>query len=79
MRKVLSVSPLSDYKLLVVFDNQIQKIYDASELVTKGIFRKLQDISLFNQVSIAGGAVAWFEEWDLDPDMIYQESKPLDV
>ena len=72
--RVVSVEALPDFRLRVEFVDGLSGIVDMSELVRSpraGVFAALADISLFSQVRIEYGAVAWPGELDLAPDAMY--------
>lgn len=80
MKTVVSVQPLSNYRLLLEFDNGEKRIGDISPLLTKPIFTFLKDNVYFNSVYIECGAVTWKDrsgnEVDLCPDKLYMDSVP---
>lgn len=73
MRKIIDVKPLEDYKLLLTFDNNIKKIKDMKPYLNKGVFKVLQDKSIFNSVEIVLGTIAW-GDIDMCPDFLYESS-----
>lgn len=73
MRKIIDVKPLEDYKLLLTFDNNIKKIKDMKPYLNKGVFKVLQDKSIFNSVKIVLGTIAW-GDIDMCPDSLYESS-----
>lgn len=79
MNKVIAVQPLDDYQLVVTFDNQETRLFDVSPFLEKGIFTRLKDKNLFNQVYIAWDTVCWPEELDISPDTVYLRSQPFDA
>lgn len=70
MIKVKSVTPLEDYKLQVIFENNLERTCDISQFLNKGAFSELKDIHLFNQVKSAGYSVEWPNELDLSSDTL---------
>ncbi len=50
------------------------KIYDVVPLLTKVVFRALQDQSVFHKVRVCGYSVIWPGEIDIAPESLYQES-----
>lgn len=79
-RKVVQVVPTNDYKVYVYFDDGKIKLYDASELVEKGVFKQLKDIELFQKsCTVLNDTLAWDISGnydpsnclDIDPDNIY--------
>jgi hypothetical protein len=64
---------LGDYKLAVTFDDGRSGIADLEEAVGSGIFRVLQDIEVFRQVSVDNEmkTVVWPNGLDLAPEYVY--------
>ena len=77
--KVKSVIALSDYMLLVTFDDNIVKYYDVKPLFEKWIeFKSLENIKgLFEQVKvdIGGYGISWNDEIDLSCDELWVNGK----
>ena len=63
--RVKSVKPFCDYQLLLEFTNDEVGIYDCKYLLDFGVFKELQDINYFKQVSIVGDTVAWINDQDI--------------
>jgi hypothetical protein len=65
--RIKYIEPLSEYKLFVIFDNGIIKIYSLQNRMQSSPFQALQDIDLFNSVHISNGGygVIWNDEIDL--------------
>lgn len=87
MPEVIQVIPTDDFKVYVYFDDGSIKLYDAKELITKGVFKPLQDIELFKSTcTVLNGTLAWdleghFDETtclDIDPFAIYEECDEVD-
>lgn len=72
--RVSQVTATDDYKLMLVFNNGEQGVYDCSSILTFGIFRELQDKSYFKQASALDGTVVWPHEQDICPDTLYIDS-----
>ena len=74
--KVKSVKSLDNYILEVVFENNIIKYYDVSNLFEKWtVFKKLKTINgLFNQVKVdkGGYGIYWNEEIDLSCNELWE-------
>ena len=69
--RVSKVVPTDDHKLILVFTNGERGLYDCAYLLTFGVFRELQDIGYFKQVSVLHGTVVWPHEQDICPDTLY--------
>jgi hypothetical protein len=75
---VKSVQPLDNYKLLLIFENDEQRIFDMSSYMEKGIFTELKDQNIFKSVRINYDTIEWGNGADLDPELLYKESKKGD-
>lgn len=74
--RVIKVEPLEDFQLAVEFVDGIKGHVLMKERVfsqNAGVFAKLKDINLFNQVFVHYGAVSWPNEIDLAPDAMHDE------
>lgn len=77
MREVKEVEVLSDYKLLLTFDNNEKKIKDMKPYLDKGVFQKLKDKNFFNKVMISYGTISWGQELDICADSLYETSEKI--
>lgn len=82
MPEVIQVIPTDDFTVYIYFDDGSIKLFDAKELITKGIFKNLQDIKVFKECcTVLNGTLAWdlqgnFDEsscLDVDPFVLYDE------
>ncbi|OON98607.1 MAG: hypothetical protein ATN35_04305 [Epulopiscium sp. Nele67-Bin004] len=80
--EVLQAIPTDDYTVYVYFDDGRIKLFDAKELVTKGIFKPLQDIKKFKSTcTVLNNTLAWDLQGnydttkclDIDPFVIYND------
>jgi len=72
MRKITQVKVIPDYRLELVFDNDVCGTVDLSDLVGKGVFALWHDRHAFEQVRIGSfGELTWGEKIDLCPDALY--------
>lgn len=72
--EVLQVIPTEDYKVYLYFDDGSIKLYDAKEIIDKGIFKILSDKKTFIETcTVLNGTLAW----DLEGN--YDTSKCLDL
>jgi len=74
--RVKHVRPLADFRLEVKFADGTQGLVDMARLLARdcGVFGPLRELSLFNQVFVDDGAVAWPGGLDLAPDTMHEES-----
>ena len=74
---VKSVRPLSEYQLLLTFENGEKKIFDMKPYLDKGIYKELKDESKFKTVRISFDSIEWCNNADIDPDFLYEKSKKI--
>ena len=73
--RVKDVKPSPDYTLTLTFQNGEVKIFDVKPYLDKGIFKELQEKSLFNSVKPFLGSIQWRNGQDLCPDTLYMAGK----
>jgi len=71
---VKSVKPISNYNLILTFDNGEKRQFDMNPFLDKGIFQELKDISKFNSVKVSFDTIEWDNEADIDPEVLYKYS-----
>lgn len=73
--KVKNVKPLPDYKLEVMFDNNVIKIYDTLPLMSVfDVFNDFKTIpNLFHQVKVdvGGYGISWNDDIDLSSNELW--------
>jgi len=72
--EVIKVRPEENYMLHLWFTNGEEGILDIKPYLNKGIFRELNDLSVFNSVHPFLGTIQWANEADLCPDTVYLDS-----
>jgi hypothetical protein len=75
--RVEKVKAIKDFKLLIVFTNSEEKVFDMKPYLDKGVFKALNEIDLFNKAHVAWGTVVWNEDLDMSPDTLYLDSKSV--
>ena len=75
---VISVTPIDNYKILLIFGNGEKRQFDMNPFLDKGIFKELKDISIFNTVKVSFGTIEWENEADIDPEILYQYSEKVE-
>ena len=75
---VKKVLPTSNYQLILTFANGEVRLFDMKPYLGTGIFQELKNNDLFNTVRISFDSVEWDNEADMDPEILYSDSKPLD-
>lgn len=80
--KVVQVIPTKDFQVYIYFVDGKIKIFDAKQLIQKGVFKQLQDINIFIKAcTVLNDTLAWdltgnydpSECLDLDPITLYNE------
>ena len=74
---VKSVRPLSEYQLLLTFENGEKKIFDMKPYLDKGIYKELKDENKFKTVRISFDSIEWCNNADMDPEFLYEKRKKI--
>ncbi|MFZ1934029.1 MAG: DUF2442 domain-containing protein [Thermoguttaceae bacterium] len=77
--RLKSVTPLSDHRLLLTFDNAERRLFDMKPYLTTGVFAELTDESLFRSAHVCFDAVEWANGADLCPEVLYAHSEPAEL
>ncbi|MDR2693813.1 MAG: DUF2442 domain-containing protein [Chitinispirillales bacterium] len=72
--KIAEVSPLSDYKLLLIYETNERKFFDVAPYISGDWFGKLHDSEYFNTVRVSGNTVEWKGGQDIAPHELYEYS-----
>ncbi len=75
--RLKSVAPLSDYVLLLTFENAERRLFDVKPYLTNGVFAALADQSLFRSVRVSFDTIEWPNGADLCPEVLYEKSEPM--
>jgi hypothetical protein len=74
MPRIVSVKPLDEYRLEVVFSDGIHGVVSLTDRLFGPVFEPLRDVALFQQVTVDEyGAVCWPNGADLAPDALYEQ------
>ena len=71
MLSVQNASPLDNYKMKILFNNQKEGIADLSGLVEKGVFQKIKDKKKFRTFDIDSTIIWEKGELDIAPEFLY--------
>lgn len=71
---VIDVEPLSNYQLLLTFENGEKRIFDMKPYLDKGIFKELRDERMFKSVKVSFDSIEWPNQADIDPEVLYEDS-----
>lgn len=78
--RVAKVKAMPHYILEIEFNDSMQGFVEMADFIQSnkaGVFSKLKDITLFNQVYIEYGAVTWPGEIDLAPDTMHDKIRQM--
>ncbi|GHV68231.1 hypothetical protein FACS1894199_15150 [Bacteroidia bacterium] len=75
--KVKSVSPLDNYMLLLTFEGGERRRFDMKPYLACGVFRSLQDASMFSTVRVCADSIAWQNNVDIAPETLYYDSTKI--
>jgi len=71
---IKDVKPLPDYKLLLKFENDENRLFDVQPYLNMGKFSELKDMSLFNSVKVSFDSIEWANHLDFSPEFLYEKS-----
>lgn len=71
--RIVNVTTPGNFCIEVSFEDNTSGIINLKDLVQKGVFRVLQDASLFKKVYTDGHSIAWSDDLEIDADNIYPE------
>ncbi len=78
MEAVIRVVPRDDYSLELWFNTGDHRLFDARPYLNRGVFVRLQDLSLFKQAHVALDTVCWPGDLDIAPETLFDKSKPVE-
>ena len=71
---LIDVVPQENYVLHLTFENGEQRYLDMKPYLHRGVFKELADIDTFNTAYVSFDTVAWKNEIDLAPEVLYEKS-----
>ncbi len=74
MEAVIRVVPHQDFSLELWFDTGDHRLFDARPYLSRGVFVRLQDFSLFKQAFVVLDTVCWPGDLDIAPETLYDRS-----
>ena len=72
---IKNVQPTPNYQIILTFENGEKRQFDMNPYLGIGIFRELKDVTIFNSVKVSFDTIEWDNEADLDPELLYNNSK----
>ena len=74
---IISVTPQDNFILFLTFENGEQRYLDMKPYLHRGVFKELADKEVFNTAHLSFDTVAWKNEVDLAPEILYEKSTPI--
>jgi hypothetical protein len=74
---IVSVNPLDDYMLDLLFENGERRLFDMKPFLMKKPFIRLYNSPLFFKASVENGTVVWPSNIDIAPETLWALSKPV--
>ena len=74
---VQGVKTNNQHQLELLFENGERRIFDISQYLDHGVFKRLQNPAIFHMARVVAGSVEWPGEIDLSYDTLYLESQPV--
>lgn len=75
--RVKQVEPTDNFELLLTFNNEEKKKFDAKTLFEYPMYAPLKNIGFFKLVKADNMCVYWNDDIDICPDMLYMQSVPI--
>ena len=78
--KILTVTKaeyVSDYTLRIRFSDGVEKLFDFSGELSKGICRKLRDLEYFKRFTLDPFTIDWNNEIGFAPEYLYENGHPI--
>ena len=69
--KLLRVQYKGGYTLSVNFEDAVKGEIDLTELVNKGVFQSIKDVSQFKKAYSTGYSIAWTDDLEIDALNVY--------
>ena len=78
--KPVSVTPLADHVLLVVFNNDERRLFDVKPYIQGSWYGELENVDYFRTVSLlpGGSGIEWAHGQDIAPHELYEMSKAVE-
>ena len=74
--QISAVTPLDDYKLVLIFGENERRIYDFKPNLSHKYYSPLANLQLFKSVSVNAGEIEWKTGQDFCPHTLYENSIP---
>ncbi|MDR0883610.1 MAG: DUF2442 domain-containing protein [Oscillospiraceae bacterium] len=75
--KLLSATPICDYRLQLVYSDGNVREYDFSQHLSHPFYAALSEAKLFELVYVENGDIYWPTGQDFCPNTLYEYSQPV--
>lgn len=75
--KLVSATPLPDFKLALTFDSGEKKVYDFKPNLNHKYFASLANPKFFEQAKVTNGELEWASGQDFCPHTLYEKSERI--
>lgn len=77
--KILSVQPLEQYRLYLLYETGEAKLFDVTPYIKGAWFGELKDLDYFKTVHLlpGGTGIEWGNGQDIAPHELYENSVPV--
>jgi len=72
--KLIEAKALEDYTLILLFSNGEKRLYDFTPNLNHPYYKKLENLSLFRNLTVVDGEVEWATGQDFCPHTLYEKS-----
>lgn len=77
--KIVDAVPMTNYDILLTFENNEKKIFNIKPYLNLGSFSELKNESIFNTVKVSFDTIEWINGVDIDPEELYEKSKKIEA
>jgi hypothetical protein len=74
---ITAVAPMDNYMLMLTFANGERRSLDMKPYLHRGVFRELADENVFRTAHLSFDTVAWKNDIDLAPEILYEKSSVI--
>jgi hypothetical protein len=74
---ITAVVPQDNFILYLTFENGERRYLDMKPYLHRGVFKELANKDMFNSAHLSFDTVAWKNEVDLAPEILYEKSTPI--
>jgi hypothetical protein len=77
--KITSIDILDDYKLLLKFDNNENRVFDVKPFLKYDEFQAINNYDKFREISVDSGSIRWDSGPDISINTVLNQSSVYDT